>query len=173
MPTSLTRCPFVNHYCRPGVTSISRPQASEIQPGLLKVTGTYLYDHPQTSSKLLSPSSTQSSKSTPSQDLPWEEKTISCHCDLWGEDMGIEICAERGSARRVERDSRRIVRNRTSLFLYKTEVSHSAVQPLSRIGVSVYAKKTITRDILVGRKTVICEPRHGSSVLRIVSDTSC
>jgi hypothetical protein len=173
MPTSLTRCPFVNHYCRPGVSSISRSQPSEIQPGLLKVTGTYLYDHPQKSSKLLSPSSTQSSKSTPSQDLPWEEKTISCHFDLWGENMGIEICAEHGSARRVERCCRRIVRNHTFPFLYKTEVSRSAVQPLSRIGVSVYAKKTMTRDILVGRKEIVCEPRHGSSVPRIVSHTSC
>jgi hypothetical protein len=50
------------------------------------------------------------------------------------------------------------------IVLYKTEVSRSAVQPLSRIGVSVYAKKTMTRDILVGRKEIVCEPRHGSSV---------
>jgi hypothetical protein len=78
--------------------------------------------------------------------------------------MGVDICAERGSARRMERDSRRIVRNHTPLFLYKTEVSRSAVQPLSRIGVSVYAKKTMTRDILVGRQEIVCEPRHGSSV---------
>lgn len=49
MSRSLTRFPSINHYCRPGrqysrVGSINRPQASEMEPGLipLQVTGAYL-----------------------------------------------------------------------------------------------------------------------------------
>jgi hypothetical protein len=123
MPRSPTRCPSVTHYCRPGIRSISRPQASEMQPGLfpLQVNGTYPYDYAQTISKPLSLFSTQSSKLTRPQDPSWEEKTILCHCDLRGENMGIEICAACGSARGMVRDSRRIVRNDTFLLLYITE----------------------------------------------------
>jgi hypothetical protein len=105
--------------------SIRQPQVSEMEPGLipLQVTGTYLYDRALTSTKSLSTSSPQGSQPTPSQDPPWEEKTISCHCDLRGENVGIKICTERGSTRRMEPGCRRIVRNDGFVSLYITESS--------------------------------------------------
>jgi hypothetical protein len=111
------------------VGSISRPQTSEMEPGLipLHVTGAYIDNRVLTSTIFMSSSSPQSSEPSPSQDPPWEEKTISCHCDLRGENVGIKICAERGTARRMERDCRRIVRISIS-FLYITESPSPAVQ---------------------------------------------
>ena len=168
MPRSLTRCHPVNHYCR----SISRPQASENRPGSLQVTGTYLYDHSRTSRKPLS-SSTQSAQPTPSQDIPWKETTISCHCNLRGENMEIEICAERGSARRMERDSRRIVRNDTFLFLYIAE-SPAVLYNHSHALQCLFMQRRPRRETsLLEGKRLSVNRNTVRLLLRIVTYTSC
>ncbi|KAH9960961.1 hypothetical protein BGW80DRAFT_922078 [Lactifluus volemus] len=44
------------------------------------------------------------------------------------------------------------------------------VRPLSRITVSVYAKKTMARDILVGRQEIVCEPGHEVDIVFGIAD---
>ena len=79
--------------------------------------------------------------------------------------MEDTICAERRSTRGMERERRYIVRNVVFFFLFlcTIEFSHSAVQRLSRITISLYGRKTMTTDILVGREEIVCKPRHGRS----------
>ncbi|KAH9956321.1 hypothetical protein BGW80DRAFT_267342 [Lactifluus volemus] len=109
----------------PGVSSISRPQPSEIQPGLLKVTVLRAQDLPRLKTFL--------------------GKKRRFHVTVTYGERTWESRSVRSVAQRVE---------------WNDIVDAFAVQPLSRIGVSVYAKKTITRNILVGRKEIVCEPRH-------------
>jgi hypothetical protein len=47
-------------------------------------------------------------------------------------------------------------------------VSCSAIQPLSAITVSLYAKSTIHKDILIGRKEITTESQRGSSFFRFL-----
>jgi hypothetical protein len=44
------------------------------------------------------------------------------------------------------------------------QVSFSAIEPLSRIIVSLYAKRTIRTDVLVGKQEITCEPQRGPSI---------
>jgi hypothetical protein len=76
--------------------------------------------------------------------------------------MADAIYAERGAKCGVEREHRRLVRMPHFILNYNS-VSFSAVQPLSSITASLYAKYALHKDILIGRKEIHCEPQHGSS----------
>jgi hypothetical protein len=43
------------------------------------------------------------------------------------------------------------------------------VQPFSHITISLYAKKALTTDILIGREEITCEPQHGSYFFETVN----
>jgi hypothetical protein len=102
------------------MSNISRSQVSELQP-MLQVTSTYFYDSALLSTKSLSLASPESAQSSPSQDHLWEEKEILRYIYRRGEDMADTICAERGPARRMERDRQHIVGNVVSSFLLTSE----------------------------------------------------
>jgi hypothetical protein len=65
--------------------------------------------------------SPQSSQPSPSQDPPWKEETILCHCEPWGDYVADTICAERGSTCGMERDHRHTVSVVMVFFLRTTE----------------------------------------------------
>jgi hypothetical protein len=103
----------VNHYYSSGpqiarMSNISRSQVSELQP-VLQVTSTYFYDCALISTKSLSLASPESAQSSPSQDLPWQEKELLRYIYRRRQDMADTICPERGAMRRMERDCQHIV----------------------------------------------------------------
>jgi hypothetical protein len=102
---------------------LNSAQVSEMQRSLLQLemTGTYVYDTALISNKSPSPMSPRGVQSSPSQDRPWERKTILCYCDLRGENMADTICAERAATRGMERKCRRLVGNVVFLFLFTTD----------------------------------------------------
>jgi hypothetical protein len=131
--------PAVNHYYSSGSqisdmrhTGSSRAQVTSTQPGShsLRVTGTYsLCDHALRGTKSVSPASPQSAQSSASQDPPLEECKFLCHCDLRGDDEADTIRAEKGEYRRMERESRHLVRNSHILFLSTSESPAALYNP--------------------------------------------
>jgi hypothetical protein len=77
--------------------------------------------------------------------------------------MANTICVEGRTMCGMERDHRTLVGNLEFLFVFTTEFFCSAVQPLSTITISLFAKRMMHKDPLIGRKEVVCEPQHGAS----------
>jgi hypothetical protein len=74
-------------------------------------------------------------------------------------------CGAQHSAWNGTRMSTNCAKSRILILLCTAELSSSAVQPLSRITVSLFAeKRTPKKDVLVGRQQITCVPRHGSSI---------
>jgi hypothetical protein len=123
----------------------------------------YLYYHPLISTKSHSLASSQSAKSSPPQERPWEEKTILCYCDRRRENMADTIRAEYSPRRGMEREHQ-FVGNLVSLSYLQLSLFCSVVEPHSRITISLFVEMTMRKDILVGRQEIVCEPQHGSSL---------
>jgi hypothetical protein len=145
--------------------SINNPQASEAQSNLLplQLTSTYLYDPAlintkfcQSFERAIFPVSRLSlgRKDNSTLTLPTER-----------EHGGRDLCRAQHSAWNGTRSSTHCAKSRTIRFLCTTELSSSAVRPLSRITVSLYAeKRTRKKDILLGRQEIACVPQHGLSI---------
>jgi hypothetical protein len=128
--------PAVNHYYSSG-SQISdmrhspRAQVTETQPGYpLRLTGMYFhYDHALRGTKSLSPASRQSAQPSAFQDPPLEKIKFLRHCDLRGDDEADTTCAEKGEYRRMERESRHLVRNSHILCLSTAESPAALYNP--------------------------------------------
>jgi hypothetical protein len=163
--------PSVNRYHRPdpqhsAIGLISSAQASETQPTLLplQITGTYPDDPALIILELLPPPVLRA------HNLP-RLKT------LLGKKRQFYVTVTYGESakrtRSVRSVAQRVEWNEAVDALCEISYSNSyiqlnissAVRPLSRITVSLYAVKTTKKqDILIGREEIPYEPRRGSSI---------